>query len=518
MNSNRLLDALRAADTGNAVPARSRCHTHLSREPLVITAYHLANEPGAPVGLLYGTDRDHPHVVAFGNPLNRDLRFAGLAEVARDVIGYLTRFGATTTRTYTPTRGPNAGQTRTTVLAVDTPQIVTPNSGTATWLGEVLGRSLRYLKPAEQNVDPLLPALGAYLTVFSQRSHDPLSHLLVVATQLLSEHWTTGQLSGETENLHALLGWIDPMAGETGRTSAAAVERGFLPVGPEPDAAFDPLLYPAIDAWRAGVAAGTDPVAASAQMREAIVTALLPGYQATFDALDVARALPPAAHTAARHEGDRQAWARLHGDVTGGTARFRRLLDALSGARLLQNNEKAVAEYARQTALDDRCVVDELIADGEATSGTVVAVDLSHRVGRRYRPRLQMQPDVGYLRAPGARLHVTGRPRMTADVVAVDPVTGIVTVELAGGMGNGQPAPSAVPAPGDLIELTPYGPEEFYPQTLPSALPWTHQLPAPVADPTAGAAGPAIPTPVDVDALPPAARPLATVTPLPIAD
>lgn len=481
MNGLRLYHALVAAQGGRAVAARTHCHTYLSAQPLVICALHLANEPGAIIGLLYGVEADNPQVIALGNPLDRDLRFAELARVASYILRYLERFDVIRTETQIRRRGPRQGTERVRKIAEDCPQIIAPNRATTTWLGDVLGRSLRYLRPDVQGVDPLLPILGAHLTAFAQFARTPMSHLLVPASELLAQHWTTAQLSGETENLHTMLAWVAPPHGLTGREAARNAE-AFPPAGPAPDAAFDEQLYPAIDAWKTAVNGGADLHDASQQMRSAVQTALLPAYRSCFAAVEAAHTLPPAAHTASRHERDCATWAWHLEAVNGGTRRFRRLPDALSASLLLERSENDAAEYARQQAVDDPAVVDELIADGEALAGRVIAVDLANRIGRAYRPRLRLRPDPAYPRAAGAVLYWTDRLQTTAEVVEVDDLTGEVTVQLSGGMGSGRPNPTQLPAIGAVAEFIPYGPGAYLPPTLPDKIPWTHQLPAPSVD------------------------------------
>ena len=496
MNGLRLYDALVAAQTGQAVAARTRCHTYLSQQPLVICALHLANEPGAIIGLLYGTDPDDPQVIAMGNPLNRDLRFAELARAARYFLDYFQRFDVIRTEIQVRSGGPRRGTERVGKIAEDSPQIITPNRATAIWLGEVLGRSLRYLRPSEQGVDPLLPILGAHLTAFAQFARTPMSHLLVAANELLSQHWTTAQLPGETENLHTVLAWVTPSHGLTGREAARNAE-ALPPAGPAPEAAFDEQLYPAIDAWKSAVEGGADPHAASQRMRQAVETALMPAYGSCFAAVEAASTLQPAAHTETRHERDCATWAWHLEAVNGGTRLFRRLPDALSASRLLERSEIDTAEYARQQAVDDPAVVDELIADGEALSGRVIAVNLANRVGRAYRPRLRLLPDPAYPRAAGAVLYWADRLQTTAEVVEVDELTGEVTVQLSGGMGGGLPDRAQVPAIGTVAVFIPNGPGEYLPPTLPDTIPWTHKLPILSADSTIDPGGPSIPTPGD---------------------
>lgn len=474
MSTLDIYRGLCAAETGHAVPRRSVRHTHLGDSPLVMCALHLANEIGAVVGIVYGTERDAPQVVAVGNPLDRATRFPALVPVAEAIVEYVDLFRAVETRMRTPSRGRYAGRERAEVLALDTPQIVTPNAATRRWLGDVLSRSLRYLRADEQGVDPLLPLAGAHLTAITQEARSPLSAMAISATELLAAHWTTGQLKAETENLHSLLGWIAPPPGSTGRAEGLSAEATQPPAGPVPDVGFDGPLYAAVEDWRDAVAAGTDPVEASERMRAAVLSELRPAYNATFDALAVARELTPGAHDGERHAMDRRAWARHLERADGGQAFFRRLLDALSAARVLQRSEAGTQEYERQQALDDPEVMRELIVDGNALRGRVTAVDPDHRIGRRYRPRVTLEPRPPYLQASGARLTWAAQPATSAEVIEVDPAAGTVTVQLAGGMGRGRPRAQVLPSPESTALFSPYGVASYYPPTLPDRLPWTH--------------------------------------------
>lgn len=474
MSTLDIYRSLRAAEAGHAVPRRSVRHTHLSDAPMVICAYHLSNEVGAVVGIVYGTERDEPRVVAVGNPLNRAVRFPALIPLAEAIVAYVDRFRAVETVTRTPTRGRNAGRERSEVVALDTPQLVTPNAATRRWLGDVLSRSLRYLRTDEQGVDPALPLAGAHLTAITQEARSPLSAMAVSATELLAAHWATGQIATETENLHSLLGWIAPPEGLSGREAGLAAETAHPPAGPVPNAEFDEPLYAALERWRSSVAAGADPVEASEPMRIAVLSALRPSYEATFDALNVARGLPPAEHDEVRHAQDRRAWARHLERVDRGEAFFRRLLDALNAARVLQRSEAGTREYTRQQALDDPEVMRGLLVDGDALRGRVIAADPDHRVGRSFRPRVTLAPRPLYPQAAGARLYWAAQPGTSAEVVEVDAVAGTVTVQLAGGMGRGRPSPDALPGVGATVLFSPHGPASYFPATLPDRLPWTH--------------------------------------------
>jgi hypothetical protein len=128
---------LRAAQQRRAVARVTVRHAHLATRPLVVVGYHLAGEPGAPVALMYGADPRSPRLVTVAEPRNRDQRFAALGEFARDLAAYLAGFAA---------RESVEGKDGLVTLCIDAPQLVTPNTTTATWVTDLLGRSLRYLR------------------------------------------------------------------------------------------------------------------------------------------------------------------------------------------------------------------------------------------------------------------------------------------------------------------------------------------------------------------------------------
>jgi hypothetical protein len=200
---------LQAANEGRAQPRAARRHAYLSTRPLVVTGYHLAGDPGAPVALRYGSRPDRSWTVVVGEPRDRSLRFARLAGFAADLARWLAGFAA---------RKPVERLTRsgmeTELLCPEAPQLVCPNATTAAWLTDLLGRSLRFLRPdGEHPVDPGLPVAGAHLSFFAQRRALPGSSAVLAATELLTAHWCTGQLPAEDRHLGTVLAWVDPPGG-----------------------------------------------------------------------------------------------------------------------------------------------------------------------------------------------------------------------------------------------------------------------------------------------------------------
>jgi hypothetical protein len=94
--------------------------------------------------------------------------------------------------------------------------------------------------------------LGRWLTYLAERSEHPGSSAMLAMTEALGMHWASGQSALEDANLAALLGWIDPADGVTGREAAIAAEDPLVwpPAGPSTDPAFDnEVLAPAIRAY-----------------------------------------------------------------------------------------------------------------------------------------------------------------------------------------------------------------------------------------------------------------------------
>lgn len=476
MENLRTYQMLVAAARRRAVPRTAFRHVHLAARPLVVAGYHLAGEPGAPVALCYGTDPDRMHVLVVGEPRDRTLRFAVLARFAAFLTDYLAGYGERE-RLVRNTRGGPVEEE----LCVEAPQLIVPNETTAHWLCDMLGRSLRYLRPdGEYPVDPLLPVAGAHLTWFATRRVIPGSSVVCTGTGLLGTHWQSGQLPTEDANLHALLAWVDPPDGVDAATAALDAE-ALPPAGPVSDPRWDrDELKPAIEAYGRLRGAGADEDLAATSLRDAAAAALRPAWQATWRAVGLVRALPEAAHVPSRWEVDRAQWT-LHLDrVAAGTAHFSRRLDPLRSFRFLAELERRTAALERQMVLDDPLIMAGHVAAGDALAGTVAARDIDHFVinpttgRRRRRPLLHITPAVPFYRPPGVELWLATNNALKAQVLSTHP-DGTVVLRVESGMGrNAAQAEAAVPPVGASVVFAPFGPSETYPDNLPDTLPWTH--------------------------------------------
>lgn len=259
------LARLEAVESGRAQPLATVCHRRLSDRPLVFVPLTTAGEAGAPLGALVGTDRGSPRLLTVAQPRDRDLRFAFLAELAETLLPHLDAYADDVEPAERSETDPETGK-RVKVevdLCVDAPQLIVPNRPGVDFV-RLLGRSMRFRRTAEQDPDTPYPAparvplLGRWLTHYGERARVPGSSLLLAATDLLNRHWATGQSNLEDQHLGALLAWLDPPDGGSGRDAALRAEtdrdgRGQLrcpPAGPATDPAFDNrLLAPAIDEY-----------------------------------------------------------------------------------------------------------------------------------------------------------------------------------------------------------------------------------------------------------------------------
>ena len=520
---------LEAVRSGHAEPLATVRHRHLAERPMLLVPLAAAGETGAPLAVLLGRDRERPRLLTVPQPLDRERRFAFLADLADELLPYLESFGEAVEVLTKETRDSGTGE-QTEVsreLCLDAPQLIVPNRGGVDLLG-LLGRSTRFRRTAEDPdpgpypAPPCVPLLGRWLTHLRERSQVPGSSLLLAMTDLLGRHWATGQSTLEDQHLGALLAWIDPPAGLTGaqaalRAETARDERGQLlcpPAGPTTDPQFDSgLLAPAIVRYDAARlladpshqqspgAAGRRPHAELREQsaaRERDIDGLLeavltPVWEQLWHGLDLLRGLPPAAHLPDRWTGDRWSYTAHRDRLAAGEPPQPVRDDAVTAARKLAQREREQTTVGVQEALDDPLAMAEHRLTGEALAGVVTEVEPAHDTsGKSPRPRpLVTVRTVDRPHAePGTELHRAGGPTsQRAELVAA--AHGRVTVRLLSGMGRKkEPEPGSVPEVGDqvcftLFELTA---RQSAPLPEPEDTPWTHGGPPPAhsAAPTVG--------------------------------
>ncbi|MFF5210986.1 hypothetical protein [Streptosporangium sp. NPDC000396] len=470
MSTLTALAQLRAIRDGAAQRITTVRHCHVAPRPLVFIPLRLAGEAAAPLAAMVGTDPGHPRLLVVPQPRNRDLRFSFAADLAEVFLPYIEGFGKTT-----ETIEKKGGEPYERCL--DAPQIVVPNLPAIAFIG-LLGRSTRFRRAdGPYPVHPSVPLLGRWLTYFADRSQQPGSCLLLAATEALGTHWATGQSSLENANLAALLGWIDPPAGMTGRQAAHEAEDPLLwpPAGPATDPGFDnEVLGPAIRAYEE---APTD--RAVERITQALRTQLEPTWRLMWRAIDLLRALPEGTRVKDRWDTDRGSFTRFVERIAEGGPPQARRDGAVGAAARLAGLERARASYDVQRAYDDPLIMAEYRLTGEAFAGTVTAADPEHTEGegrsRKLRPLITVQTDDPVRLAPGVTVGSPDRRGHAAEIVEI--TDGEVVLKITKGMGRGKtPAPGAVPEPGERVCYTALT-DDFQSSAAlpdPEQTPWTH--------------------------------------------
>ncbi|MFJ9846439.1 hypothetical protein ACIRYZ_39570 [Kitasatospora sp. NPDC101155] len=521
------LARLEAVRSGRAEPLATVRHRHLSERPMVLIPLTAAGESGAPLAVMLGTDRDAPRLHLVPQPLNRTLRFDFLAELAADLLPYLESFADDVEQIEGSEKDPETGE-KTQVfreLCSDAPQLIVPNGAGVHHLA-LIGRSTRFRRTVEDAEPgpypaPLrVPLLGRWLTHLTDRAQVPGSSLLLPMTGLLARHWATGQSHLEDQHLAARLAWHDPPPGLTGARAAELAESGrdehgqllHPPAGPATDPRFDEfVLAPAIARYdtattalrhsaeqrdeaaaeraRAAVRSAVD------QLTEVLTAVLLPTWRDVWRGLDLLRALPPAGHLEERWTGDRWSYTGHRDRLAAGEPPQPRQDDAVTAARKLAQREREQARLDVQESLDDPLAMAEHRLSGEAFSGMVTEVvpdwDTTGR-SPKPRPLLTLRTADRPHADLGREVHrVHGPSAQKAEIVAVEPAEGTITLRVLSGMGRKkEPEPGSLPEPGEpvtftLFELTV---RQSAPLPEPDDTPWTHGGPpgaAPVAAPSA---------------------------------
>ncbi|MET9606137.1 hypothetical protein ABZZ17_13860 [Streptomyces sp. NPDC006512] len=496
------LARLEAVRAGRAQPLATVRHRHLGERPMVFVPLTTAGEAGAPLGAMLGTDRHDPRIFVIPQPRDRDLRWAFLADLAVHVLAHIDAYADTVEPAERTETDPESGKRVKveTELCVDAPQLIVPSRAGIEYV-RLLGRSMRFRRTAEEDPENPYPApsqvpmLGRWFTHLAERSRVPGSSMLLSATDLLSRHWATGQSNLEDQHLGALLGWIDPPAGETGAEWALRAELardgdGRLlvpPAGPATDPAFDnTLLAPAISRYDAARGGDGPRDAAAVRRAEEAVRALVVSqmenaWRQTWDALDLVRALPPGERTGERWTRDRWSYTGHRDRVRAGEPPQPRRDDAVTAAQKLATRETEQVRLDAQEALDDPLVMAGRRLSGEAFAGEVTEVVMEWTDSKRPSPRplvtvatedLPQLADEG-----GGKVYrsLDGRPQ-TALFVRRDE-DGRIVLRLLDKMGRGRdPEPGSVPEKGDRLCWTLFEHDARGGPKLPDPenTPWTH--------------------------------------------
>ncbi|KJY16845.1 membrane protein [Streptomyces sp. WM6373] len=499
------LARLEAVRAGRAQPLATVRHRHLSENPLVFVPLTTAGEAGAPLGAMVGTDPNEPRVFVIPQPRDRDLRWAFLADLAVHVLAHIDAYADAVEPAERSETDPETGKRVKveTELCVDAPQLIVPSRAGIEYV-RLLGRSMRFRRTAEEDPDNPYPApsrvplLGRWFTHLGERARVPGSSMLLSATDLLSRHWATGQSNLEDQHLGALLAWIAPSGGGSGAEAALRAELGrdehgqllCPPAGPATDPAFDnKLLAPAIaryDAARAALAAGPgdddrEVRTAERAVRRLVVDQMSSTWWATWEAIDLVRALPPGERAEERWTRDRWSYTGHRDRVRAGEPPQPRRDDAVTAAQKLATRETEQVRLDAQEALDDPLVMAGRRLAGEAFAGEVTEVVMEWTESKRPSPRplvtVSTEDRPQLADGSGAKVYrsLDGRPQ-SAQFVRFEE-DGQVVLRLLDKMGRGRdPEPGSVPEKGDRVCWTLFEHDARGGPKLPDPeqTPWTH--------------------------------------------
>jgi hypothetical protein len=482
-----------AMERGAAEPACTVRHLHISDRPLVFIPLALAGEACAPLAAMTGDDPQAPHLLVVAQPRNRDQRFAFAADLAAVILPYVESFfTAEETLPATPGRDPRTRYR-------NAPQVLVPGPAAVAFT-RLLGRSTRFRRA--EGLYPVpgqVPLLGRWLTFLTERAEVPGSSLLLAAAEALALHWASGQSPAEDLNLAALVGWIDPPEGHTGRRAALAAEDPLIwpPAGPSTDPTFDnEVLEQLITACSRAAASGGSHAQRRARsaLAKALRGQLAPTWRLMWQAAGLLRGLPPGGHVAARWDADKDAFTSHAAHLREDGPPQPRRDSAVAAARRLARLERLQASYSAQRAFDDPLVMAEHRLSGEAFVGSVTAADPTRQdtTGRRrtLRPHITVATFDPMLIGPGTTLTSPARPRQQARLLSVTQTDGEpseVVLELSGGMGRGlTPTPGGVPELGERVCYAAFSDSYQPPPTFPDLedTPWTHGGPPPLYVPS----------------------------------
>jgi hypothetical protein len=408
--------AVQAHREGHAQRSAIACHRVLRVDPLLVCLFGLGAEPFAAAALGWGRSEQQLEVAIAGDPRERRLLFPALERLADDLLPYFE----TPFESVRRVPGPRGGRER---MEVDElPQILVPNVETLLLLGRI-GRRVRYLPtdgptPASEE----LIRLGAHLDFLRKHGARPGQQLVVVASELVSDHWQTSLNSWEARSLPALDAFVEPPPGVHGHEAAAEADRD--PLGPRPDARQDAAAGPLIRRLNERRAKSVE--------RDVVEPLLVPlgrhyrpllerAAEISWRCLRREAAYPTARHAPVREQLDREAYC-LHMDLVSRGVRRRARMTQAQAIRHVAELEQGGARLAAQEAVDDPLRMVDVLLAGQAVLGTVIDVDADHRpAGTQGRPLVELALDTPTLLEPGERVHWDRLPEKDWEVTAVGP-------------------------------------------------------------------------------------------------
>ena len=405
--------SIRAHEQGKAQRSALRCHRILRPDPLLICLFGLGAEPFSAAAIGWGREEGQLKVAAAGDPRERRLLFPALEELAEDFLPYFeVPFESAEEVT-----GPRGGNRH---LEVDElPQILVPNRETLLLLGRI-GRRIRFLPtdgptPASEE----LIRLGAHLDFLRRHAALPGQQLVVVASDLVADHWQTSLNEWEALSLPALDAFVEPPVGVHGHDAAGDADRE--PLGPRPDADQDAAVAPLIKALNEGRAKSVE--------RDVVEPLLAPlelhyhpklerAAEISWRSLRRESGYPSARHAARREKEDREAYAWHMNMVGQGIRRRSRLTQAQAISRV-RDLERAGDRLVAQEAADDPLRMVDVLLSENAVVGTVTNVDPTHKAAGKRRPLVEVSLPRPTLLEPGEKVHWDQMPDKNWEVTEV---------------------------------------------------------------------------------------------------
>lgn len=479
------LARLEAMESMAAVPKTEYRHHHLAANPLVIVPLAMAGEAGAPLAAIVGQSRRAPILLVVTQPRDRVQRFTFAAELSAIVMDYID--SCRRSRHGSSSRGQDSRSHYT-----NAPQILVPNTGGIKFL-RFLGRACRFRETrGDYPVPEGVPELGRWLTFFTDRADQAGSAMLMAVTDLLSEHWATGQSDLEDHNLASQMAWIAPPDGQAVAQAMLDAENPIIcpPAGPSTSPEFDHIfLAPALQHNDAARASGDHAAlaAATTELRDLINDQIKPTWRMMWDATALLQGVPEAPRTAARFNGDCVAFTAFSEYQESDSARPQPTKDrATRAAQRLNHHERALENFEADIAFDDRFIFADRRSAGEAFAGDVESVQadrvvMSAKNKRVLRPLVTIRT-LDPVRLPDGTTLIS--PSMPAGHKAViisteqDGEESVLTVEVTGGMGTpSKPKPDAVPTLDGRVAYLP-DPGWRRAPVFPNSehTPWTHSF------------------------------------------
>lgn len=472
----------------SAIRKTAYLHRHLEPNPYIICVYNMAGEAAAPFAIAYGPATSKMKLAIAAEPRNRDSRFAAINAFAKDFSTYIDRHLEYTTETVYRRGGSKEVHT-----AKRVPQIIVPNSATLEYLRR-LGRSLRYLGNGwGHDVPEATQWTGSHLTWLGEQAYVPGQSMLMAATQLLRQHYATGQSALEDENLATFLAWISNKPG-SGLAAIRKAEEGPA-FGPLPQPDWDVAVEPLTKKYIEAVKTGDDKTAKAiaVQVKALALPPLSAAFDATSEALSVLRQIPEAPSVAARWTADRVDWTRHCQRCDAGIPRFKRRHDRVQAIRNLGKWSHALDTVPLQEAYDDPLVMAELDATGHCVSGMVKKVEETRRikpgnVRPTPTPVITIKTDGRTSLLPGTSVAWAANGKVIGAIDSVPAIgtDGLVKIAILKGDNRG----TIVPGVGERVVFVDAIPTDIRP-TWPSATSWvTDETPDPSSSAASGDGSP----------------------------